>query len=52
MKKYLLASLLLLSGCMEETIIISNAHERAIDAMEVEPTVVVHGSLYVDDIIR
>ena len=47
MKIFLLASLLLLSGCMaeSETIIIC-------DSMDAKPDVSVGGSVYVDDIIR
>ena len=53
MKIFLIASLLLLSGCMmkEQTIILSHEHHHG-DIMDEAPAFNVHGQLYVDDIIR
>lgn len=54
MKTFLLASILLLSGCMmeEENVIIVHQHPPVCDIMDVKPDMSVNGRLYVDEIIR
>lgn len=54
MKIFLLASLILLSGCImkEQTIILSHEHGHVGDIMDEPPAINMHGHLYMDDIIR
>lgn len=54
MKNLLLASMLLLSGCMieEETFVVIHQHPAACDIMDVRPDLSISGELYVDEIIR
>ncbi len=54
MKNLLLASILLLSGCMieEETFVVVHQHPQACDVMDMRTDLAVSGELYVDEIIR
>jgi hypothetical protein len=53
MKKLLILSILLLTGCMEETFttVIIPKHHEVNDTMHSHPATI-RGELYIDDIIR
>lgn len=54
MKKFLMLSILLLSGCCteENNIIVIHRHPTVTDSMHQHPDLQLRGSLYVDDIIK